>query len=298
MADYKVGFVGLGIMGKPMAKNVLKAGYDVVAFDFNQDAVDEVVKAGATAGTSGKDVAEKTQVVVTMLPNSPNVEAALFADNGIVSGLSKGKAVIDMSSIAPKASQSFAKRLGEIGVEFLDAPVSGGEPKAIDGSIAIMVGGPQATFDKYKPLLETMGGSVNLVDTVYGAGNITKLANQMIVAINIAAISEAYSLAKKAGVDPESVYNAIHTGLAGSVVMDQKSHKIFSGDFKPGFRVELHIKDLQNALDTAHDINVSTPFTAEAMEILQSLKTYGHEKEDHSAIAEYYENINNLKLQK
>ncbi|WP_439645500.1 NAD(P)-binding domain-containing protein [Lacticaseibacillus manihotivorans] len=181
MADYKVGIVGLGIMGKPMAKNVLKAGYGVVAFDFNQDAVDELVAAGAERGDSGKDVAEKTQVVVTMLPNSPNVEAALFADNGIVSGLTAGKAVIDMSSIAPKASQSFAKRLGELGVEFLDAPVSGGEPKAIDGSIAIMVGGPQATFDKYKALLETMGGDVNLVDTVPGAGNITKLANQMIV---------------------------------------------------------------------------------------------------------------------
>ncbi|WP_461226193.1 2-hydroxy-3-oxopropionate reductase [Lacticaseibacillus suihuaensis] len=294
---YKVGFVGLGIMGKPMAKNVLKAGYGVVAFDFNQAAVDDVVAAGAERGDSGKDVAEKTQVVITMLPNSPNVEAALFADNGIAAGLSAGKAVIDMSSIAPKASQSFAKRLGELGVEFLDAPVSGGEPKAIDGSIAIMVGGPQKTFDEYKPLLETMGGAVTLVDTVYGAGNITKLANQMIVAINIAAISEAYSLAKKAGVDPASVYQAIHTGLAGSVVMDQKSNKIFAGDFKPGFRVALHIKDLQNALDTAHDINVATPFTAEAMEILQSLKAHGHETEDHSAIAEYYEDINNLKLQ-
>lgn len=298
MAKFKVGFVGLGIMGKPMAKNVLRAGYDVVAFDFNQEAVDDVVAAGATAGKNGKDVAERTQVVITMLPNSPNVKAALFAEGGIAEGLEEGKAVIDMSSIAPKASQSFAKRLGERGIEFLDAPVSGGEPKARDGSIAIMVGGPKKTFEKYKKLLETMGGDVNLVDTVPGAGNITKLANQMIVAINIAAISEAYTFAKKSGINPESVYNAIRTGLAGSVVMDQKSKKIFNGDFKPGFRVELHIKDLQNALDTAHDVNVSTPFTAQAMEILQSLKTYGHEKEDHSAIAEYYEKINNIRSKK
>lgn len=292
----KVGFVGLGIMGKPMAKNVIKNGYEVICFDFNQDSVAEIVAAGGQAGESGKDVAEKTEVVITMLPNSPNVEAALFSSNGIAEGLSSGKAVIDMSSIAPKASQSFAERLAKIGVEFLDAPVSGGEPKAIDGTIAVMVGGKKDTFDKYEELLKTMASSVTLVGEV-GAGNITKLANQMIVAINIAAISEAYSLAKKADVSPEAVYQAIRSGLAGSTVMDQKSNKIFSGDWDPGFRIELHIKDLQNVLDTSHDINVATPFTSLAMDILQSLKAYGHEKEDHAAIARFYEQINNLNLQ-
>lgn len=292
----KVGFVGLGIMGKPMAKNVIKNGYEVICFDFNQDSVAEIVAAGGQASESGKDVAEKTEVVITMLPNSPNVEAALFSSNGIAEGLSSGKAVIDMSSIAPKASQSFAERLAKIGVEFLDAPVSGGEPKAIDGTIAVMVGGKKDTFDKYEELLKTMASSVTLVGEV-GAGNITKLANQMIVAINIAAISEAYSLAKKADVSPEAVYQAIRSGLAGSTVMDQKSNKIFSGDWDPGFRIELHIKDLQNVLDTSHDINVATPFTSLAMDILQSLKAYGHEKEDHAAIARFYEQINNLNLQ-
>lgn len=291
-----VGFVGLGIMGKPMAKNILKHGYSVTVFDFNQAAIDEVVAAGAVSAESGAAVAEQSEVIITMLPNSPNVEAALFSPKGIVEGLTAGKTVIDMSSIAPKASQDFAQRLAEKEVNFLDAPVSGGEPKAVDGTIAVMVGGNQEVFDLYEPLLNTMASSVTLVGDV-GAGNITKLANQMIVAVNIAAISEAYSLAKKAGVSPEAVYQAIRTGLAGSTVMDQKSNKIFEGNFDPGFRIELHIKDLQNAMDTSHDINVSTPFTSLAMDMMQSLKAYGLEKCDHSAIANYYETINNIKLQ-
>ena len=291
-----VGFIGLGIMGTPMAKNVLKAGHKVIAFDLNESKVAGLVEAGAVAGTSGKDVAEQSDVVITMMQNSPNVEAALFSENGIAEGLSAGKAVIDMSSIAPLASRDFAERLAKLGVDFLDAPVSGGEPKAIDGTIAVMVGGDKEVFDKYEPLLKTMASTVTLVGGV-GAGNITKLANQMIVAINIAAISEAYSLAKKAGVEPENVYQAIRSGLAGSVVMDQKSEKIFKGDFTPGFRIELHIKDLQNALDTSHGVNVSAPFTSLAMEILQSLRSNGHEKDDHSGIAEWYEMVNNFKLQ-
>lgn len=292
----KVGFVGLGIMGKPMAKNILKAGYQLTVFDLNQSAVQELVASGAEKGDSGKDVAEKSEVIITMLPNSPNVEAALFNNEGIFDGLSSGKTVIDMSSIAPEASQEFARRLRSKKVTFLDAPVSGGEPKAVDGTIAVMVGGSEDIFNKYSELLETMSSSVTLVGEV-GAGNITKLANQMIVAINIAAISEAYSLAKKADVNPKAVYKAIRTGLAGSTVMDQKSDKIFSGDWDPGFRIELHIKDLQNALDTSHSINVSTPFTSLAMDILQSLKAHNHEKEDHSAIARFYEKINNQTLQ-
>lgn len=291
-----VGFIGLGIMGTPMAKNVLKAGHKVIAFDLNADRVQGLVGAGAVAGTSGKDVAEQSDVVITMMQNSPNVEAALFSENGIAEGLSAGKAVIDMSSIAPLASRDFAERLEKLGVDFMDAPVSGGEPKAIDGTIAVMVGGKHEVFAKYEELLGTMASTVTLVGGV-GAGNITKLANQMIVAINIAAISEAYSLAKKAGVEPENVYKAIRSGLAGSVVMDQKSEKIFKGDFTPGFRIELHIKDLQNALDTSHGVNVSTPFTSLAMEILQSLRSNGHDKDDHSGIAEWYEMVNNFKLQ-
>lgn len=292
----KIGFIGLGIMGRPMAKNVLKAGYELIVFDFNKEALADLVASGATAAESGKAVAEQVEVVITMLPNSPNVEAALFNENGIAEGLKAGSTVIDMSSIAPKASQQFAKRLAEQDVTFLDAPVSGGEPKAVDGTIAVMVGGNQEVFNRYEKLLSTMSSSVTLVGEV-GAGNITKLANQMIVAINIAAISEAYSLAKKADVDPEAVYQAIRSGLAGSTVMDQKSNKIFSGDFEPGFRIELHIKDLQNVLDTSHEINVATPFTSLAMDIMQSLKAHGLEKKDHSAIANFYEMMNDMKLQ-
>ena len=291
-----VGFVGLGIMGKPMAANVQKAGHKVFAYDFHIDRAADIVANGGVACKNSKEVAENSDVVITMLQNSPNVESCLFDENGLAEGLTAGKAVIDMSSIAPLASRDFAERLAKIGVDFLDAPVSGGEPKAIDGTIAVMVGGRQEVFDKYEPLLKTMASTVTLVGEV-GAGNITKLANQMIVAINIAAVSEAYSLAKKAGVSPENVYKAIRSGLAGSVVMDQKSQKIFDGDFKPGFRIELHIKDLQNALDTSHGVNVSAPFTSLAMEVMQSLKVHGHEKDDHSGIAEWYEMVNNLKLQ-
>ncbi|WP_418723074.1 2-hydroxy-3-oxopropionate reductase [Enorma sp.] len=292
----KVGFVGLGIMGKPMSINVQKAGHQVYAFDFNMDRVKDLVELGGIACSCGKEVAENADVVITMLQNSPNVESALFDPNGLAEGLSAGKCVIDMSSIAPLASRDFARRLEEIGVDFLDAPVSGGEPKAIDGTIAVMVGGKQDVFDKYEGLLKTMASTVTLVGEV-GAGNITKLANQMIVAINIAAVSEAYSLAKKAGVDPARVYEAIRSGLAGSTVMDQKSQKIFDGDFTPGFRIELHIKDLQNVMDTSHQVNVSVPFSSLAMEIMQSLKAHGHEKDDHSGIAEWYEMVNGMKLQ-
>lgn len=291
-----VGFIGLGIMGKPMAMNIQKAGHTVYAYDHHMERAEELIAAGGVACSCGKEVAEKSDVIITMLQNSPNVESAIFDENGLAEGLSAGKCVIDMSSIAPLASRDFAKRLAEIGVDFMDAPVSGGEPKAIDGTIAVMVGGKEGTFAKYEDLLKTMASTVTLVGEV-GAGNITKLANQMIVAINIAAISEAYSLAKKAGVDPARVYEAIRSGLAGSTVMDQKSQKIFNGDFTPGFRIELHIKDLQNVMDTSHEINVSSPFSALAMEIMQSLKAHGLEKDDHSGIAEWYEMVNNMKLQ-
>jgi len=292
----KIGFVGLGIMGKPMAKNLLKKGYEVVCYDFNKANVNDVVESGATAGISGKEVASQTDIVITMLPNSPNVEAALFSENGIAAGLSEGKIVIDMSSINPVASQQFAEKLAQLGAEFLDAPVSGGEPKAIDGTIAVMVGGNKKIFDRCYDLLMAMSGSVTYVGEV-GAGNITKLANQMVVAINIAAVSEALSFATKAGVNPELVYKAIRGGLAGSTVMDAKSPMILDRNFEPGFRIELHIKDLQNALDTSHDINVSTPLTAQLMEMMQVLKNDGLEKKDHAAIAKYYEKMNNLTIE-
>jgi 2-hydroxy-3-oxopropionate reductase len=292
----KVGFIGLGIMGKPMAKNVLKAGFELTVFDFNKGSIEELVAAGAKAAESGKEVALQSDVVITMLPNSPHVKSALFAENGLAEGLSTGKAIIDMSSISPVASREFAADLEKFEVDFLDAPVSGGEPGAIAGTIAVMVGGKKEVFDKYYDLLMTMAGSATYVGEV-GAGNITKLANQMIVALNIATVSEALTFATKAGVDPELVFEAIKGGLAGSNVMNAKVPMMLDRNFKAGFRVELHIKDLQNALDTSHEINAAIPFTSQAMEILQAIKIDGYEKEDHSSIAKYFEKLNNITIQ-
>ena len=292
----KVGFIGLGIMGKPMSKNVLKAGHELTVFDFNKPSIDELVSLGAKGAANGKEVALNSDVIITMLPNSPHVKSALFAENGVADGLSTGKAVIDMSSISPVASREFAEELTKLEVDFLDAPVSGGEPGAIEGTISVMVGGKKEAFDKYYDLLMTMAGSVTYVGEV-GAGNITKLANQMIVAMNITAVSEALALATKAGVDPKLVFEAIKGGLAGSNVMNAKAPMILDRNFKAGFRIELHIKDLQNALDTSHSVNASIPFTAQVMEIMQALKIDGYEKEDHSSIAKYFEKINNLTIE-
>lgn len=293
----KVGFIGLGIMGKPMAKNLVKAGHEVTVFDFKQASIDELVSVGAKAAKNNKEVAEKSDVIITMVPNSPNVEAALFGENGVAEGIEAGKTVIDMSSINPLASQKFEKKLKELGVGFLDAPVSGGEPKAIDGTIAIMVGGDEDLFNKFKDLLGVMGGTVTHCGSV-GAGNTTKLTNQIIVALNIAAVSEGYALAKKAGLDPQKVFDAIHTGLAQSTIQDVKIPMILDRNFKPGFRIDLHIKDLQNALDTSHALNISLPLTSEVMEILQVVKNDGNGSDDHDAIAKYYEKINDLKIER
>ena len=293
----KVGFIGLGIMGKPMAKNLLKAGYELVVFDINQDAVNEVVAAGAKSAPTSKDVAAQSEVVITMLPNSPHVKAAVLGENGVLEGAKPGLVLIDMSSIAPLASQEIAAAVAKKGVEMLDAPVSGGEPKAIDGSLSIMVGGKKELFDRSTELLSKMGKSVVLCGEV-GAGNTTKLANQIIVALNIAAVSEALVLATKAGVDPELVFNAIRGGLAGSTVMEAKAPMIMAGNFKPGFKIDLHIKDLANAIETGHDVGVPLPLTASVMEILQALKVDGKGQNDHSGIAMYYEKLAKVEARK
>ena len=293
----KIGFIGLGIMGKPMAKNLLKAGYELVVFDINQDAVNEVVAAGAKSAPTSKDVAAQSEVVITMLPNSPHVKAAVLGENGVLEGAKPGLVLIDMSSIAPLASQEIAAAVAKKGVEMLDAPVSGGEPKAIDGSLSIMVGGKKELFDSSTELLSKMGKSVVLCGDV-GAGNTTKLANQIIVALNIAAVSEAFVLATKAGVDPELVFNAIRGGLAGSTVMEAKAPMIMAGNFKPGFKIDLHIKDLANAIETGHDVGVPLPLTASVMEILQALKVDGKGQNDHSGIAMYYEKLAKVEARK
>ena len=291
-----IGFIGLGIMGRPMAKNLIKAGYKLVVYD-KFAKFDDLVALGAEGAASNKEVASKSEIIITMLPNSPHVKEAILGAGGVIEGIKKGAIVVDMSSIAPAVSQEVGAALKAKNIAFLDAPVSGGEPKAIDGTLAIMVGGDKAVFEKVKPILEKMGSSVVLVGDI-GAGNVTKLANQIVVALNIAAVSEAFVLSTKAGVDPQSVFEAIKGGLAGSTVMNAKIPMILDGNFKPGFRVELHIKDLQNALDTAHNLNVPIPLTAVAMEILQALKVDGMAANDHSAIVRYYEKLAKTEVRK
>jgi 2-hydroxy-3-oxopropionate reductase len=293
----KVGFIGLGIMGKPMSKNLLKAGYELVVLDRNSAAVTEVVAAGAKAAASAKEVAELVDVVITMLPNSPQVKEVVLGEGGLLEGAKPGFAVIDMSSIAPLASREIAAELAKKGAVMLDAPVSGGEPKAIDGTLSVMVGGDKAVFDKYYDLMKAMAGSVVYTGDI-GAGNITKLANQVIVALNIAAMSEALVLATKAGVNPDLVYQAIRGGLAGSTVLDAKAPMVMDRNFKPGFRINLHIKDLNNALETSHELGTSLPLTAAVMEMMQALKSADLGDADHSAIAQYYEKLAKIEIKR
>ena len=290
----KIGLIGLGIMGKPMAKNLLKAGYDLTVSDLNKAAVDEVVAAGAKAATNA-EIGETCDVVLTMVPNSPQVKAVMLGEDGVAAHMKSGSVFIDMSSINPVASKEIAAELAKKGIEMLDAPVSGGEPKAIDGTLSFMVGGKQEVFDKYKDLLGAMGASVVRCGDV-GAGNTTKLANQIIVAANIQAVAEALTLAQKAGVDPDLVFQAIKGGLAGSTVMNAKAPMMIEGNDKPGFKIDLHIKDLNNALDCAHTVGAPVPMTAEVQEILQWLHSNGKGQADHSAIAQYYEHLTGIKL--
>jgi len=293
----KIGFIGLGIMGKPMSKNLLKAGYPLVVYDIVAETVDEVVKAGAEKGTSPKDVAAKADAIITMLPNSPHVKEVVLGKNGIIETMRPGSILIDMSSIAPLVSREVAAALAAKKIRMLDAPVSGGEPKAIDATLSIMVGGNRADFDEYLPILRTMGASVVLCGEI-GAGNVTKLANQIVVAANIAAVSEALVLATKAGVNPDLVFQAIRGGLAGSTVMNAKAPMMLDRNFKPGFRINLHIKDLNNVLDTAKGISAPTPLTDEAMKMMLSLRDDGMGDNDHSALVRYYEKIAGIEVRR
>ena len=285
-----IGFIGLGIMGKPMSKNLIKAGYSLVVNDINKAAVEEVVACGAKAAETAAEVAAQSDILFTMLPNSPQVKTVVCGENGVLEGARPGLIIVDTSSIAPLASQEIAKACAEKGVKMIDAPVSGGEPKAIDGTLAFMVGGDKDVFESVKDLLLIMGSSAVLCGDI-GAGNTTKLANQVIVALNIAAVSEAFMLAKKAGVDPHLVFDAIKGGLAGSTVMNAKAPMIMDQNFKPGFKIDLHIKDLNNALETAHGVGAPLPLTASVMEILQNLHFDGCGQDDHSGIAKYYQKL-------
>ena len=291
----KIGFIGLGIMGKPMVRNIMKAGYtDVLVWNRSKAPMDEVVADGAVA-SNPKEIGESCDVVITMLPNSPQVKEVMLGESGVASYMKPGAVFIDCSSINPVASQEIAAVLAERGVEMLDAPVSGGEPKAIDGTLSFMVGGKQDVFDAHKELLLTMGASAVRCGEV-GAGNTTKLANQIIVACNIQALGEALMLAKKAGVDPELVFQAIKGGLAGSTVMNAKAPMMIAGNDKPGFKIDLHIKDLNNALDCAHTVGAPVPMTAQVQEIMQWMHNHEGGQKDHSAIAQYYEFLTGEKI--
>lgn len=290
----KIGLIGLGIMGKPMAKNLLKAGYELVVNDLNKSAVEEVCACGATVAEIPA-LARECGVVLTMLPNSPQVKQVVLGKGGVCEGIRAGSIVVDMSSINPIASREIAAELEKIGVEMLDAPVSGGEPKAIDGTLSFMVGGKQEVFDQMKPLLQKMGASVVLCGGI-GAGNVTKLCNQIIVAVNIAAVSEAFTLGQKAGVSCEAIYEAIKGGLAGSTVMNAKAPMMMDRNFKPGFKIDLHIKDLNNVLDTAKALDAPTLMTAQVMEMMKVLHADGEGQSDHSALAKFYEKLTGAEI--
>jgi 2-hydroxy-3-oxopropionate reductase len=293
----KIAFVGLGIMGKPMSKNLLKAGHSVVVFDVAPAPVADVVAAGGTAAKSSKEAASQADVIITMLPDGPEVEAAVLGPGGILEGAAKGSTVVDMSSISPVVAQRVGAACAAKGVEFLDAPVSGGEPKAIEGTLAIMVGGDAKTFEKIEPILKNMGASVTLTGPV-GAGNVTKLANQIMVACNIAAMGEALTLATKAGLDPEVVFNAVKGGLAGSNVLNAKAPMVISRNFQPGFRIALHQKDLRNALLAAESMKVSLPLTGAVQNMLMALMNDGKGSLDHSAIVTFVEKMAGVEIKK
>ncbi|MDF2628018.1 MAG: tartronate semialdehyde reductase [Symbiobacteriaceae bacterium] len=294
----KIGFIGLGIMGKPMARNLVKAGYELVVYDVNAAPMAELVETGkAEAAASPAEVAAKCDITLIMVPNSPHVKAAVLGANGAIEGAAPGKLVVDMSSIDPMVSREVGKALEAKGIFFMDAPVSGGEPKAIDGTLSFMVGGRQEDFDRAEPILKCMGASVVRCGDI-GAGNVTKLANQIVVALNIAAVSEAMVLATKAGVDPELVYKAIRGGLAGSTVMDAKVPLALARKFNPGFRINLHIKDLANAISVGHEVGVPLPLTAQIMETMQALRVDGMGDLDHGAIIRHYEKLAQVEVKK
>ncbi len=291
----KIGFIGLGIMGKPMAKNLIDKGYDLIAHDIDEKFLEEVINYGATKGISPKKVAETSDIILLMLPNSPEVKEVILGSDGVIEGVRQGQVVIDMSSIVPLVTRQIARDLEKKGAEMLDAPVSGGQEKAEAGTLAFMVGGKPEVFEKCKDILEVMGASVTLVGDI-GAGQMTKLVNQVIVAINIAAVAEGLTLGKKAGVDPEKIFNAISGGLAGSQCLKDKAPRMLAGKYDPGFKMKLHAKDLTNVLETSRSLHLSMPLSASIMEMMQSLLADCHEDLDHGGLALFYEKLTGVCL--
>lgn len=293
----RIGFIGLGIMGKPMALNLLAAGLPVAVYSRSEGPVDEVVAAGAVRADGPASVAAASDVTITMLPDTADVEQVLAGAGGVIEGVAEGALVIDMSSIDPGPTREMAAAFAAKGVAMLDAPVSGGEPKAIDGTLSVMVGGKKEVFERCYPVMKAMAASVVRVGDS-GAGNVAKLANQVVVALNIAAMSEALVLAAKAGVQPDLVYQAIRGGLAGSTVLDAKAPLVMDRKFSPGFRVNLHIKDLGNVLETSREIGVPLPLTAAVMEMMQALKVDGLGDADHCSLVQHYEKMAHIEVKR
>ncbi len=285
-----VGFIGLGIMGRPMAKNLLKAGYPLVVHSRSQGPVEELVGAGAKAAGSPKDVASQAEVLITMLPNSPEVELVALGKSGIIEGARPGLLLIDMSTISPLVSQKVAKALEAKGVRMLDAPVSGGEKGAIDGALSIMVGGEKSDFDAALPVFRALGKTITHLGPL-GAGGFTKLANQIIVAVNLTALGEALTLARKAGLDRSLTLKALGGGLAGSKCLEQKTPNYLSGTYNPGFKIDLHFKDLGLIMESSRALGVPLPCTAVVQELFNALRVKGRGGLDHSGVITLLEEL-------
>jgi len=285
-----IGFTGLGIMGRPMAKNLIKAGYPLVVHSRSRGPVDELVKAGAKAASSPKDVASQCDVLITMLPNSPDVEQVALGKDGIIEGARNGLIFVDMSTISPIVSQKVGKALAAKGVKMLDAPVSGGEKGATDAALSIMVGGDKATFDDVLPIFQAMGNTITLLGPL-GFGGFTKLANQIIVAVNLTALAEALTLGKKAGLDRELLLTALAGGLAGSKCLEQKKPNYIAGTYNPGFKIDLHFKDLGLIMESARALGVPLPATAVVQELFNAMRVKGRGGLDHSGIITLLEDL-------
>lgn len=286
----KVGFIGLGIMGRPMALNLVKAGIETTVYDISSEAMNVIVKAGAKAAASPKALAADNDVVITIVPNAAIVQELLVGENGILSGVKPGTVIIDMSSVSPVDSKKFAALAAKCNCPFLDSPVSGGEPGAVNATLAFMIGGDEAVVEKTKAVFSAMGKNITVVGP-NGSGSVAKLANQIMVNLNIAAVSEALVLAQKAGADPEKVYQAVRGGLAGSAVLDAKAPMMVSRNFKPGGTLAINLKDITNVMETAHSLDVPLILTSQLQEIMHSLKANGHLMDDHSGIVQFYEKL-------
>lgn len=288
-----IGFIGLGIMGKHMSSNLIKKGYNLVVYDKVEEAIKNLEKLGAKGVSSSKEVAKECDLVFMIVPDSPHSMDVIFGKDGLIEELKKGSTIVDMSSISPFYSKEIGRKCEEAGINYADAPVSGGEPKAITGELSFMVGAKEGVFNNIKQYLECMGKNITLVGDI-GSGTGTKLANQIIVNLNIAALSEAMIITKSLNIDPAKMLKAITGGLADSAVLQAKAPMMIERNFEPGGRIDINKKDIKNVLETSHNLNLSLPLTSLLYEVFQSLSKLDKEKKDHSAILNFYEHINNM----